>query len=59
MRIDSAEHTRHLEQLEAHIKELTSGKYNVMALPDVVAALQKREKLPDRAIAITVDNEVL
>ena len=45
-----------LEQLEAHIKELTSGKYNVMALPDVVAALQKREKLPDRAIAITVDD---
>lgn len=45
-----------IEQLEAHIKELTSGKYNVVPLPEVVAALRAKRKLPDRTVAITIDD---
>lgn len=45
-----------IEQLEAHIKELASGRYNVLALPEIVDALRNGRKLPDRAIAITVDD---
>lgn len=45
-----------IDQLEAHIKELTSGAYRVMALPDIVAALRDGRRLPDRAVAITVDD---
>ncbi|MFM2129088.1 MAG: hypothetical protein RL477_634 [Pseudomonadota bacterium] len=45
-----------IEQLEAHIKELASGKYNVIALSEVVEALRTGRKLPDRTVAITVDD---
>jgi len=45
-----------LEQFDAHLKELTSGKYAVLALPDIVAAVIKAEALPDRAVAITIDD---
>ena len=48
-----------LEQFEAHIKELTSGKYTVMALPEIVAATREGRELPDRAIAITIDDAFL
>lgn len=45
-----------LEQFEAHLAELTSGRYHVMALPEIVARLRRGEALPDRAVAITVDD---
>jgi len=45
-----------LEQFDAHIQELTSGKYHVMGLPEIVAKLKKGEALPDRAVAITADD---
>ncbi|PIW26453.1 MAG: chitin deacetylase [Rhodospirillales bacterium CG15_BIG_FIL_POST_REV_8_21_14_020_66_15] len=45
-----------LEQFDEHLAELTSGKYNVMALPDIVAALKAGKDLPDRTVGITVDD---
>jgi len=45
-----------LEQLDAHIRELTSGRYNVVPLADVVRAFQTGQPLPDPTVAITVDD---
>ena len=48
-----------LAQFEAQLAELTSGRYEVMALPDIVARLRGREALPERAVAITIDDAAL
>jgi len=48
-----------LEQFEAHIAELTSGRYRVLPLREIVSALSEGRALPDRAIAITVDDAFL
>ncbi|HER25602.1 MAG TPA: chitin deacetylase, partial [Rhodospirillales bacterium] len=48
-----------LDQFQAHITELQQGGYTVMAVADIVAALQKGEALPDRAIGITIDDAYL
>lgn len=45
-----------LEQLEAHIKELKSGAYRVLPLSEIVSLLREGKGLPDRAVAITVDD---
>ncbi|MBE9552022.1 MAG: polysaccharide deacetylase family protein [Proteobacteria bacterium] len=45
-----------LAEFDAHIAELTNGKYNVMALPDILAAVEKGEKLANRTVAITIDD---
>ena len=45
-----------VEQFEAHLAELTSGKYNVMDLPDIVKALKAGESLPDRTVGISIDD---
>jgi peptidoglycan/xylan/chitin deacetylase (PgdA/CDA1 family) len=45
-----------LAEFDAHIAELTNGKYNVMALPDILAAIEKGEKLANRTVAITIDD---
>lgn len=45
-----------LEQFKAHLKELSSGKYNVMGVPEILAALRDGKELPDRTIGITVDD---
>lgn len=45
-----------LAQFEAHIAELKSGRYNVLPLPEIVAALTAGGPLPDRAVAITIDD---
>lgn len=39
-----------------HLRELTRGNYHVMALPDIVAALKSGQNLPDRTVAITIDD---
>ncbi len=44
-----------IRQFEAHIKELTNGRYTVMPLPDILSAIQTGAKLPNRTIGITVD----
>ena len=48
-----------LEQFETHLDELTSGKYNVMPLIDITRAILSGESLPDRTVAITVDDAFL
>ena len=45
-----------LEQLDAQIKELTSGRYNVLPLPEIIRALRAGEVLPDRTVGISVDD---
>lgn len=47
-----------IAQLEAHIAELTSGKYRVMPLETIIDDLAAGRPLPDRAIAITIDDGV-
>lgn len=48
-----------LDQFEAHLAELISGRYRVMALPDIVARLDTGEALPDRTVAITIDDAAI
>ncbi len=45
-----------LDQFDAHIKELTSGKYHVLPLPEIIAAIRDKKPLPDRTVAITIDD---
>ncbi len=45
-----------IEQFEAHIAELTSGPYTVLGLPEIAARLKSGETLPDRTVAITIDD---
>lgn len=44
-----------LDQFEAHLEELTSGDYEVLPLPRILEALRTGKPLPDRAVAITID----
>lgn len=45
-----------LDQLDAHIAELKVGSYHVMPLPVVVEAIRTGRALPDKAVAITIDD---
>ncbi len=45
-----------LQQFEAHIAELKSGRYKVLPLGRIVRALRAGEALPDRAVALTFDS---
>lgn len=45
-----------LDQLDAQIAELKSGRYTVLPLPEIVAALRERKPLPDYAVALTIDD---
>ena len=45
-----------LAQFEAHIAELTSGRYTVLPLPDIVAALKDGRALPERTVGISIDD---
>lgn len=48
-----------LEQFDAHIAELTSGAYRVLALSEVVSALREGRALPDRSVVLTIDDAYL
>jgi peptidoglycan/xylan/chitin deacetylase (PgdA/CDA1 family) len=48
-----------LEQFEAHIEELRTGGYTVLPLPEIVAAMEEGRALPDRTVAITIDDAYL
>ena len=48
-----------LEQFDAHLEELTSGGYAVLPLEEIVAAIRNGTELPDRAVAITIDDAYL
>lgn len=45
-----------LDQFEAHIAELKSGGYNFLPLSQIVNAIRNSQPLPDRTVAITVDD---
>lgn len=45
-----------LDQFEQHIRELTSGKYAVLPIPDIANALKQGRELPDRAVGISFDD---
>lgn len=45
-----------LAQFEAHLAYLKQGGFSVMPLRDIVAALAAGRPLPERAVAITIDN---
>lgn len=44
-----------LEDFKAHILEIKSGDYNVIALPELIQALQEGRDLPDKTIALTFE----
>ena len=46
-------------QLEAHIAELTSGRYAVLPLQEIVAAIREGRDLPDRTVGLSVDDAFL
>lgn len=48
-----------IEQFEAHLKELKDGGYTVMPLPEIVAAFAEGRALPDRTVAVTIDDAAL
>ncbi|WP_081649701.1 polysaccharide deacetylase family protein [Fodinicurvata sediminis] len=45
-----------LEQFEAQLEKLESGPYEVMALPEIVSALDSEMPLPSHAVAISIDD---
>ncbi len=48
-----------IAQLDAHIAELTSGRYTVLPLPQIVAAIREGRDLPDRTVGLSVDDAFL
>ncbi len=48
-----------LDQFEAHLAEIATNKYTVLPLGDIAAALRGGTPLPERAIAITIDDAYL
>lgn len=48
-----------LDQLDAHIAELTSGEYTVLAVPEIVRRLQAGESFPEKTVGITIDDAYL
>ncbi|WP_448205277.1 polysaccharide deacetylase family protein [Azospirillum sp. sgz302134] len=44
-----------LDQFEAHLDELEDGEYEVLPLPKILEALRSGAPLPDRTVAITID----
>lgn len=45
-----------LEQFEEQLAELKKGQYTVLPLAEIVDALRTGRKLPDRTVAITIDD---
>src|SRR5262249_36396392 len=44
-----------LDQFKEHIKELKTGGYNVMPLPNIIDALKNGDQLPVRTVGLTFD----
>lgn len=45
-----------IKQFEAHLKELQSGKYTVVKLPEIIAALKSKKPLPERTVGLSIDD---
>ena len=48
-----------MEQFEDHLALLTNGDYTVLPLPEIVDKLRSGQLLPDRTVAITIDDAYL
>ena len=48
-----------LDQFEAHLEELRSGGYTVLSIPDILAAINSGQPLPERTVGITIDDAYL
>ena len=48
-----------LAQFEEHLEVLASGPYSVLPLEEIVASLRSGTPLPDRTVAITIDDAYL
>ena len=48
-----------IDQFEAHLEALKNGPYTVLALPDILKALRDGTPLPERTVAITIDDAFL
>jgi len=48
-----------LEQFETHLAEIATGAYTVLPLTEIVAAFEAGATLPDRTLAITIDDAFL
>jgi peptidoglycan/xylan/chitin deacetylase (PgdA/CDA1 family) len=53
--VDASASTIDLDRFQEHLEELKGGDYNVVPLPAIVAALKSGRLLPDRTVAITID----
>ncbi len=45
-----------IDQFEAHIRELTGDRMTVLGVPEILTALREGTTLPDRTMAITIDD---
>ncbi len=45
-----------LGQFEAHLAEADASGFTVAPLPEIVSALKRRQPIPDRTIALTIDD---
>ena len=48
-----------IKQFEAHLAHLAAGNYTVLKLDDIIMRLRAGELLPDRTVAITIDDAYL
>ena len=48
-----------IPQFEEHLALLTNGNYTVLPLPEIIKTLQAGGTLPDRTVAITIDDAYL
>jgi len=53
--VEGGASTVDLDRLQEHIDELKGGDYKVLPLPEIVAAFKSGRLLPDRTVAITID----
>ena len=48
-----------IEQLESHIAYLQEGGFTIMALPEIIERFQSGRTVPDRTVAISIDDAYL
>ena len=48
-----------LEQFDQHLDELKTGGYSVLPLAEIIEAMRSGKDLPDRTVAITIDDAYL
>ena len=48
-----------LDQFDAHLEKLANGNYTVLPLEKIIRHIQDKTELPDRSVAITIDDAYL